>query len=216
MLEGPDGLRALERGTSSSKRAARTGSRNGGERALARRTMLDAPVSGGKSAPSRERSIIGGRDAGRSRRSTDPHAMGIRTHYPIGDSGRTALQVCNQMVIGGALAVVSEASRWPKAGIDPAKVRGRCSALRASRVLECRERFSEQLSSRLRTALYARIPQRCAALSDTRRGARERGVQQLSRVSRADRGMRTTLRSRRCCSSWQDSTSRQRAAGCRQ
>ena len=57
----------------------------------------------------------------------------------IGDSGAGQLcKVCNQMVIGGALAVVSEAFALArKAGVDPVKVRqALLGGFAASRVLE--------------------------------------------------------------------------------
>jgi 2-hydroxy-3-oxopropionate reductase len=57
----------------------------------------------------------------------------------IGESGAGQLcKVCNQMVIGGALAVVSEAFALArKAGVDPAKVReALLGGFAASRVLE--------------------------------------------------------------------------------
>ena len=57
----------------------------------------------------------------------------------IGDAGAGQLcKVCNQMVIGGTLAVVSEAFALArKAGVDPAKVReALLGGFAASRVLE--------------------------------------------------------------------------------
>jgi 2-hydroxy-3-oxopropionate reductase len=57
----------------------------------------------------------------------------------IGDAGAGQLcKVCNQMVIGGALAVVSEAFALARrAGVDPAKVReALLGGFAASRVLE--------------------------------------------------------------------------------
>ena len=62
----------------------------------------------------------------------------------IGDSGAGQLcKVCNQMVIGGTLAVVSEALVLArKAGRDPAKVReALLGGFAASRVLEVRGRL---------------------------------------------------------------------------
>jgi 2-hydroxy-3-oxopropionate reductase len=67
-------------------------------------------------------------------------AMGNREKViRIGDSGAGQLcKVCNQMVIGGALAAVSEAFALArKAGVDPAKVReALLGGFAASRVLE--------------------------------------------------------------------------------
>ena len=79
----------------------------------------------------------------------------------IGEAGAGQLcKVCNQMVIGGALAVVSEAFTLArKAGIDPAKVReALLGGFAASRVLEVHgERILKgNYKPGFRTALYAK------------------------------------------------------------
>ena len=79
----------------------------------------------------------------------------------IGDSGAGQLcKVCNQMVIGGALAVVSEAFALArKAGVDAAKVRqALLGGFAASRVLEVHgERMlTGNYKPGFRTALYAK------------------------------------------------------------
>ena len=105
-------------------------------------TMLDAPVSGGEiGAIGGTLSIMVGGDAA-AFTAVQPllHAVGNPERViRIGDSGAGQLcKVCNQMVIGGALAVVSEAFALArKAGVDPAKVReALLGGFAASRVLE--------------------------------------------------------------------------------
>jgi 2-hydroxy-3-oxopropionate reductase len=104
--------------------------------------MLDAPVSGGEiGAVNATLSIMAGGDAG-AFETVKPilEAMGNPERIiHIGDSGAGQLcKVCNQMVIGGALAVVSEAIALArKAGVDAAKVReALLGGFAASRVLE--------------------------------------------------------------------------------
>jgi len=104
--------------------------------------MLDAPVSGGEiGAVNATLSIMAGGDAG-AFETVKPilEAMGNAERIiHIGDSGAGQLcKVCNQMVIGGALAVVSEAIALArKAGVDAAKVReALLGGFAASRVLE--------------------------------------------------------------------------------
>ena len=104
--------------------------------------MLDAPVSGGEiGAINASLSImVGGRSE--TFRSVKPifDAMGNPDRViHIGEAGAGQLcKVCNQMVIGGALAAVSEAFALArKAGVDPAKVRDALlGGFAASRVLE--------------------------------------------------------------------------------
>jgi 2-hydroxy-3-oxopropionate reductase len=104
--------------------------------------MLDAPVSGGEiGAVGGTLSIMVGGDAG-AFAEVKPilAAMGNPERIiRIGESGAGQLcKVCNQMVIGGTLAVVSEAFALArKAGIDAAKVReALLGGFAASRVLE--------------------------------------------------------------------------------
>jgi 2-hydroxy-3-oxopropionate reductase len=105
-------------------------------------TMLDAPVSGGEiGAINASLSIMVGGDAS-AFETVKPilHAMGNPDRVVrIGDSGAgQTCKVCNQMVIGGALAAVSEAFALArKAGVDPALVRqALLGGFAASRVLE--------------------------------------------------------------------------------
>jgi 2-hydroxy-3-oxopropionate reductase len=104
--------------------------------------MLDAPVSGGEiGAINATLSIMVGGDAG-AFATVKPilDAMGNPERVVrIGDSGAGQLcKVCNQMVIGGALAAVSEAFALArKAGIDVGRVRDALlGGFAASRVLE--------------------------------------------------------------------------------
>jgi 2-hydroxy-3-oxopropionate reductase len=90
--------------------------------------MIDAPVSGGEvGAKSASLSIMIGGDAPAVERARSVlEAMGNKERIVhIGPSGSGQLcKVCNQMVIGGTLAAVSEAFALArKAGVDPARVR---------------------------------------------------------------------------------------------
>ena len=104
--------------------------------------MLDAPVSGGEiGAINASLSImVGGRSETFAAVKPIFDAMGNPERViHIGDAGAGQLcKVCNQMVIGGALAAVSEAFALArKAGVDPAKVRAALlGGFAASRVLE--------------------------------------------------------------------------------
>lgn len=104
--------------------------------------MLDAPVSGGEiGAINASLSImVGGDEAGFLEAKPILDAMGNPERViRIGDSGAGQIcKVCNQMVIGGALAAVSEAFTLArKAGVDPARVReALLGGFAASRVLE--------------------------------------------------------------------------------
>jgi 2-hydroxy-3-oxopropionate reductase len=133
--------------------------------------MLDAPVSGGEiGAVSGTLSIMVGGDA-RAFEEVKPilDAMGNPERIiRIGDAGAGQLcKVCNQMVIGGALAVVSEAFTLArKAGIDPAKVReALLGGFAASRVLEVHgERIlKNNFKPGFRAALYAKDYRNVAA-----------------------------------------------------
>jgi 2-hydroxy-3-oxopropionate reductase len=126
--------------------------------------MLDAPVSGGEiGAINASLSIMVGGDSG-AFAEVKPvlDAMGNPERVVlIGDSGAGQLcKVCNQMVIGGALAVVSEAFALArKAGVDPVKVRqALLGGFAASRVLEVHgERIlTGNYKPGFRTALYAK------------------------------------------------------------
>ena len=105
-------------------------------------TLLDAPVSGGEiGAINGTLSIMVGGDRDALERVRPVlNAMGNpeKVVY-IGESGAGQIcKVCNQMAIGGALAVVSEAFALArKAGVDPARVReALLGGFAASRVLE--------------------------------------------------------------------------------
>ena len=103
-------------------------------------TLLDAPVSGGEiGAINATLSIMVGGDASALERVRPVlGAMGSRVIH-IGESGAGQVcKACNQLAIGGALAVVGELFALArKSGIDPAKVReALLGGFAASRVLE--------------------------------------------------------------------------------
>jgi 2-hydroxy-3-oxopropionate reductase len=146
VLEGPNGVfSALKRGSllidNSTIRPAVA-------RRLATRAkelgadMIDAPVSGGEiGAINASLSImVGGEAAAVERARPVLEAMGNPERIiHIGPSGSGQLcKVCNQMVIGGTLAAVSEAfALAQKAGVDGAKVRAALlGGFASSRVLE--------------------------------------------------------------------------------
>lgn len=105
-------------------------------------TLLDAPVSGGDiGAIQGTLSIMVGGDAAALERVRPVlNVMGNPERViHVGESGAGQIcKVCNQMAIGGALAVVSELMALAtKAGVDPAKVRqALLGGFAASRVLE--------------------------------------------------------------------------------
>ena len=105
-------------------------------------TMLDAPVSGGEiGAVNGTLSIMVGGDAAALERVRPIlNAMGNPERVVhIGESGAGQIcKACNQIAIGGSLAVVSELFALArKAGVDPAKVReALLGGFAASRVLE--------------------------------------------------------------------------------
>jgi 2-hydroxy-3-oxopropionate reductase len=168
VLEGPNGLfKAIQPGTividmssiapSMARRLADAARTRGA-------TMLDAPVSGGEiGAINATLSIMVGGDAN-AFAEVKPilAAMGNPERIiRIGESGAGQLcKVCNQMVIGGALAVVSEAFALArKAAVDPAKVReALLGGFAASRVLEVHgERIlNGNYKPGFRAALYAK------------------------------------------------------------
>lgn len=127
-------------------------------------TMLDAPVSGGEiGAISGTLSIMCGGDAGAfSEVKPILDTMGNPEKViRVGESGAGQItKVCNQMVIGGTLAVVGEAFALArKAGVDPAKVReALLGGFAASRVLEVHgERIlTSNYKPGFRSALYAK------------------------------------------------------------
>jgi 2-hydroxy-3-oxopropionate reductase len=132
VLEGPDGVfSAMQPGTilidcssilpAVARRLAERAATLGG-------TMFDAPVSGGDiGAINGTLSIMVGGDAAAFatvKPILDVMGNPEKVVY-IGDAGAGQLcKLCNQMVIGGTLAVVGEAFALAmKAGVDPAKVR---------------------------------------------------------------------------------------------
>jgi 2-hydroxy-3-oxopropionate reductase len=146
VLEGENGVfSALQPGTiliDMSTIAPSTARRLAGRAATLGATMLDAPVSGGEiGAISGTLSIMVGGDA-QAFDIMKPilDTMGNPDRVVrIGDSGAGQLcKVCNQMVIGGTLAAVSEAFALArKAGIDAARVReALLGGFASSRVLE--------------------------------------------------------------------------------
>jgi 2-hydroxy-3-oxopropionate reductase len=126
--------------------------------------MLDAPVSGGEiGAIGGTLSIMVGGDAG-AFETVRPilEAMGNPERIVrIGDSGAGQIcKVCNQMVIGGTLAAVSEAFALAhRCGVDGAKVRqALLGGFAASRVLEVHgERIlTRNYTPGFRAQLYAK------------------------------------------------------------
>jgi 2-hydroxy-3-oxopropionate reductase len=126
--------------------------------------MLDAPVSGGEiGAISGTLSImVGGDEAAFSTVRPLLEAMGNPERViRIGDSGAGQIcKACNQMVIGGTLAVVSEAFALArKAGVDATAVRAALlGGFAASRVLEVHgERIlNSNYKPGFRAGLYAK------------------------------------------------------------
>jgi len=127
-------------------------------------SMLDAPVSGGEvGAINASLSImIGGSEADVARARPILEAMGNPERIiHIGSSGAGQLcKVCNQMVIGGTLAAVSEAFALArKAKVDPARVRAALlGGFASSRVLEAHgERILQSnYKPGFRTKLFAK------------------------------------------------------------
>jgi 2-hydroxy-3-oxopropionate reductase len=168
ILRGEDGLfSALQHGTiivdcsSISPGVARQLAREAAGRGA---HMLDAPVSGGEiGAISGTLSImVGGDPDAFSTVKPILDAMGNPDKViRVGDSGAGQItKVCNQMVIGGTLAVVSEAFALAiKAGVDPGRVReALLGGFAASRVLEVHgERIlNGNYKPGFRSALYAK------------------------------------------------------------
>ena len=168
VLEGPKGVfSALQPGTIliDTSSIAPGAARRLAERARALgATMLDAPVSGGEiGAINATLSIMVGGDAG-AFATVRPilEAMGNRERIiRIGDSGAGQIcKVCNQMVIGGTLAAVSEAFALArKANVDAALVRDALlGGFASSRVLEVHgERIlKENYKPGFRARMYAK------------------------------------------------------------
>ena len=146
VLEGPDGVfSAMQRGTiliDCSTIAPAVATRLASKARELGASMLDAPVSGGEiGAINASLSIMVGGDAetfAAARPIFDAMGNPERVIH-LGESGSGQIcKVCNQMVIGGALAAVSEAFALArKAGVDPARVRAALlGGFAASRVLE--------------------------------------------------------------------------------
>jgi 2-hydroxy-3-oxopropionate reductase len=146
VLQGPSGVfQAMQPGTilidmsSISPAIARFLAQRAAERGA---TMLDAPVSGGEvGAINGTLSImVGGAQEAFDAVKPILDAMGNPDRVVrIGDSGAGQVcKVCNQLVIGGTLAAVSEAFALArKAGVDAARVReALLGGFAASRVLE--------------------------------------------------------------------------------
>ena len=146
VLEGDNGiLSAVQPGTiliDSSSISPAVARRLAGAAVARGAVMLDAPVSGGEiGAVSGTLSImVGGDQAAFDTVRPILEAMGNPERIVrIGDAGAgQTCKVCNQMVIGGTLAAVSEAFALArKAGVDGAKVRqALLGGFAASRVLE--------------------------------------------------------------------------------
>lgn len=126
--------------------------------------MLDAPVSGGEiGAVSGTLSImVGGDESAFAEVKPILDAMGNPDKViRVGESGAGQVtKVCNQMVIGGTLAVVAEAFALAiNAGVDPAKVReALLGGFASSRVLEVHgERIlTENYTPGFRAHLYGK------------------------------------------------------------
>ncbi len=168
VLEGDDGVfAAMQRGSiliDTSTIAPATARRLAARAATLGAVMLDAPVSGGEiGAINATLSIMAGGDAA-AFATVRPllEAMGNPERIiRIGESGAGQIcKVCNQMVIGGALAAVSEAFALArKAGVEPALVRqALLGGFAASRVLEVHGERILQANYKpgFRAALYAK------------------------------------------------------------
>ena len=146
VLDGPQGVfTAVQPGTiviDMSSIAPIVARRLASQAAQLGATMLDAPVSGGEiGAINGTLSIMVGGDAdafARIKPILDVMGNSEKVVY-IGESGAGQLcKLCNQMVIGGTLAVVAEALALArKAGVDAEKVReALLGGFAQSRVLE--------------------------------------------------------------------------------
>jgi 2-hydroxy-3-oxopropionate reductase len=168
VLEGDDGVfAALQPGSlivDHSTIAPAVARRLAGRAAALGASMLDAPVSGGEvGAINASLSImIGGAAADVERARPILEAMGNAERIiHIGESGAGQLcKVCNQMVIGGTLAAVSEAFALArKANVDPSRVRAALlGGFASSRVLDAHgERILQSnYKPGFRTQLFAK------------------------------------------------------------
>jgi 2-hydroxy-3-oxopropionate reductase len=168
VLEGQDGVfSALARGSlviDCSTIAPAVARRLAARAAELGSAIVDAPVSGGEvGAINASLSIMmGGDDAAVSRARPVLEAVGNPERIVhIGPAGSGQLcKVCNQMVIGGTLAAVSEAFALArKAGVDPALVRtALLGGFASSRVLDAHgERIlKSNYTPGFRTKLFAK------------------------------------------------------------
>ena len=138
--------------------------------------FVDAPVSGGDvGARDATLSIMAGGDEADVARAMPLFAAMGRTIVRVGGPGAGQVaKLCNQVVIGGTLAAVSEALVLAaKAGVDPAKVReALLGGFAASRVLEVHGR--RMLERDFRPGFFARLMRKDARIAV--RAARELGV----------------------------------------
>ena len=168
VLEGQDGVfSALARGSlviDCSTIAPAVARRLAARAAEFGAAMVDAPVSGGEvGAINASLSIMmGGDEAAVARARPVLEAVGNAERIVhIGPAGSGQLcKVCNQMVIGGTLAAVSEAFALArKAGVDPALVRNALlGGFASSRVLDAHgERIlKSNYTPGFRTKLFAK------------------------------------------------------------
>ena len=168
VLEGQDGVfSALARGSlviDCSTIAPAVARRLAARAAEFGAAMVDAPVSGGEvGAINASLSIMmGGEEAAVARARPVLEAVGNAERIiHIGPAGSGQLcKVCNQMVIGGTLAAVSEAFALArKAGVDPALVRNALlGGFASSRVLDAHgERIlKSNYTPGFRTKLFAK------------------------------------------------------------
>jgi 2-hydroxy-3-oxopropionate reductase len=217
VLEGPDGVfSALQPGTilidcsSISPAVARRLAAGAHARGA---SMLDAPVSGGEiGAIGATLSIMVGGDAA-AFAAVKPilDAMGSPERVVrIGEAGAGQIcKVCNQMVIGGTLAAVSEAFTLArKAGVDAAKVReALLGGFAASRVLGCTANASSMAitspdSARVSTRRTTASPARRSPHTGRRRRCPRSSSSSSPPSSPPDVATKTTRRSRRCSSKW--------------
>lgn len=146
VVDGPRGVwSAVQRGTvviDSSTIAPEAARRFAGAARGHGATYLDAPVSGGEigAIDGTLTFMIGGDGAAIDEVRPVLAAMGHPDRIVhVGDSGAGQIcKACNQLVIGGTMAVVAEAIALArKAGVDPAKVRAALlGGFAASRVLD--------------------------------------------------------------------------------
>jgi 2-hydroxy-3-oxopropionate reductase len=168
VLDGPQGVfSAMQRGTiviDTSSISPAVAQRLADRAASLGGALLDAPVSGGEiGAVNASLSIMVGGDTD-AFATVKPilDAMGNPDRViRIGESGAGQIcKVCNQMVIGGTLAAVSEAmSLARKARVDPARVRDALlGGFAASRVLEVhgQRMLEENYTPGFRARLYAK------------------------------------------------------------